>query len=504
VTTSDSQELSSTTGASKASAETGKLVARNTLYLTISQALTVPLSILVNVVAARYLGPEAFGLSYLAFTLCSFGFLIVSWGHEGMVPAAVARDHSQSGLMLGSSLAFRAVVSLPVYAAMAIGSHLFGYGAEMQWVLALTALHQLLTAFVAACKDTIRGLERTDIPAYAHVGQQLLVAAIVIPVLMLGGKLRASVGAQAVACAITLLPVWLALKPAGVNQLRFSWDAVKLLVRGGTPFMVSALVINLQPMIDAMFLSKLSSTEVIGWYAVARRLVGVLIFPASALVGALYPTLCRLFVTDRKLFGETTSASLRNVSLVVVPVTLACFLYADFAVAVFSKEAYGPTADDLRVLSLFIGLVYFSMPLGTCVLAAEKQRAWSIVQSVCLVGSVILDPILIPRLQKHFGNGGLGVCLSSTISEVAVVVCGIVLTPKGVFDRKFFRVFLLCWCSGAALVIVARLTSSITPWIGAPLALVAYVVALLLTGAIDKEQVEGLRNGVLRRFSRAR
>jgi O-antigen/teichoic acid export membrane protein len=257
-------------------------------------------------------------------------------------------------------------------------------------------------------------------------------------------------------------------------------------------------------MLDALFLSKLSSSEVIGWYAVARRLVGVLIFPATALIGALYPTLCRLFATDRKSFIETTSASLRNISLVVVPVTLGCALYADFAVALFNKQAYGPTADDLRVLSLFIGLVYFTMPLGTCVLAAEKQRAWSVVQSICLVGSVVLDPILIPMMQRRFGNGSLGVCLSSTLSEVAVVICGVALSPKGVFDRKFFRVFLLSLFAGAVLALVARLTSSITPWIGGPLALLAYAGALLLTGGVDKQQLESLGGGVFRKFSRAR
>jgi O-antigen/teichoic acid export membrane protein len=504
VTSSGSDELAAKAASAIASAETGKLVARNTLILTVSQALTVPLSILTNVVVARYLGPNAFGLSYLAFTVCAFGFLIVSWGHDGVLPAVVARNHSQSGLMLGSSVAFRAALVIPVYAVMAVGCHLFGYHSDLQLILALTTLHQLLTAFVAAGKDTVRGLERMRVPAYAHVGQQLLVAAFVIPVVMLGGQLPAAVLAQGAACAVILVYVCLALRPAGVNKLSVSWSATRTLFYGGTPFVVSGLVMSLQPMIDAMFLSKLTSADVIGWYAVARRLVGVLLFPASALIGALYPTLCRLFESDRPLFAETTSAALRNVSLVVVPVMLGCALYADVAIAMFNRQAFGPTADDLRILSVFIALVYFSMPLGTCVLAAQKQRAWSVVQSLCLVGSVALDPLLVPWFQRRFGNGGLGVCLSSTLSEVAVVICGIVLTPRGVFDRKFFRVFLLSLVAGAALVAVSRLLVSFSPYIGGPLALMAYIATLWFTGAIEKDKIEALRQAVMRRFARAR
>jgi len=499
---SDELAVSVAPAVTLAHAETGKLVARNTLYLTVSQALTVPLSILTNVVVARYLGPDAFGLSYLAYTLCAFGFLIVSWGHDGVLPAVVARDHSQSGLMLGSSLAFRSALTVPVYAAMAIGSYLFGYGRDLQWILGLTTLHQLFTAYAAGGKDTIRGLERMRVPAYAHVGQQLLVAAFVIPIVMLGGQLRAAVAAQGAACAVILIYVWRGLGPAGVNKLRVSWAATKVLFRGGTPFVVSGLVMSLQPMIDAMYLSKLTSPEVIGWYAVSRRLVGVLLFPASALIGALYPTLCRLWASDRPLFAQTSSGSLRSVSLVVVPVMLGTALYADVAIAMFNRQAFGPTADDLRVLSVFIALVYFSMPLGSCVLAADRQRAWSIVQSLCLVTSLVLDPLLVPYFQRRYGNGGLGVCLASVLSEFTVVICGILLSPRGVFDRKFARVFLLSLAAGAVLVFVARLTSSISPFIGGPLALIAYVLTLLLTGGIEKETVEKLRGAVQRRLGR--
>jgi len=483
-------------------AETGKLVARNTLYLTISQALTVPLSILTNVVVARYLGPDAFGLSYIAYTWCSFGFLAVNWGHDGVLPAVVARDHAQSGLMLGSSLAFRSALVIPVYVVMAIGSYLWGYGSALQWILALTTAHQLFTAYAAGGKDTIRGLEQMRVPAYAHVGQQLLVAAFVIPVVMLGGQLRAAVAAQGAACAVILIYVWRGLKPAGVNKLRTSWEATKVLFKGGTPFVVAGLIMNLQPMLDTLFLSRYTSTEVIGWYAVSRRLVGVLLFPASALIGALYPTLCRLWSDDRAVFARTTSGSLRSVSLVVVPVMLGTALYADVAIALFNRQAFGPTADDLRILSVFIALVYFSMPLGTCVLAAGKQRAWSVVQTVCLGAGVALDWLLVPYFQKRYENGGLGVCIASVVSELTVVICGIVLAPRGVFDRKFVRVFLLSILAGAALVGVARLTAAISPFIAGPLALGAYLLTLWVTGGIEKELIDKLRGTLQRKFAR--
>ena len=117
---------------------------------------------------------------------------------------------------------------------------------------------------------------------------------------------------------------------------------------------------------------------------------------------------------------------------------------------------------------------------------------------------MVLDPILVPRFQERLGNGGLGVCVSSTLSEVAVVICGVLLSPRGIFDRKFFRVFLLSLAAGAVLVVVSRATSSFGPFVSGPLALLAYVVTLWITGAIEKEVIQAARRSVLRRFARVR
>src|SRR5258706_6187087 len=174
----------------------GRLVVRNTLYLTVSQALTVPLAVLMNAMLARYLGASDFGLLYLAGTLAGFGFLAVNWGHEGALPASVARDRSHSGALLGSSLAWRTGLSLVVYLVFALACYLLKYGPLFQWALGLTFVVNAFTSMIAACKDTIRGFERTDIPAITHVGQQILTAALVVPVLMLGGGMRSTLVAQ--------------------------------------------------------------------------------------------------------------------------------------------------------------------------------------------------------------------------------------------------------------------------------------------------------------------
>jgi O-antigen/teichoic acid export membrane protein len=490
--------------ATTAQGETRRLVARNTLYLTLSQAVTVPLAVLINALTARYLGAQAFGYIYLAGTFAAFGMLAVGWGHEGVLPAMVAQDHSSAGTLLGSSFAWRAGSSLVVYAVLAGLCHFLGYDTNMQWALGLSFLGAVLSCFVAGCKDTIRGFERADIPAYVHVGQQVLWAALVAPALLLGGRMRAVLSVAIVTLVIVLVWILSTLRSVGVGKLAVRRSALKSLFVGGTPFVFFSLAMALQPLIDAAYLSKLGTLEAVGWFAVARRLVGLLLFPASALIGALYPTLCRLWVDDREDFLRVTRGSLHSVALIVMPIALGCALYPDVGIAIFSKKAFGPAADDLRVLSLFLFLVYFTMPVGTCVLAAGKQRAWSIVQSLCVAVSLVLDPLITPWFQRRYGNGGLGPCFAAVVSELIVVGCGLWLMPRGVFDAKIRKTFFFALVSGLAMALAARLLKSVTPFVAGPIAVLAYVCALWATGEVNRSHFENIKGALVRRFSRGR
>jgi len=481
-----------------------RLVVKNTVYLTLSQAVTVPLAVLVNALTARYLGAESFGYIYLAGTFASFGVLAVSWGHEGVLPAMVAQDRSLAGVLLGSSFAWRAGTSVLVYAVLVLLCRLLGYGAAMQWALGLSFAGAVLTSVVSACKDTIRGFERADIPALTHVGQQLLWALLIVPAVLLGGRLRAVLIVAIVTLLIVFVAVLRTLKSVGVGKLSVQGSALRSLFVGGSPFVMFNLAMALQPIIDGVFLSKMGSVEAVGWYAVARKLIGLLVFPATALIGALYPTLCRLWTENQAEYKNVARGSLHSTALLVMPVALGCGLYPDVGIAIFSKQAYGPAADDLRILSVFLFLMYFTMPVGTVVLAAGKQRAWSIVQSLCIVVSLVLDPLLTPWFQANYRNGGLGPCVASVVSELLVVACGIALAPAGIFDAKLRRTLLFALLAGGAMALVAWLLRALNPFLAAPVTLLAYGAALWATGEIDRSQFDRVRGMVMRKLSRAR
>jgi len=136
-------------------------------------------------------------------------------------------------------------------------------------------------------------------------------------------------------------------------------------------------------------------------------------------------------------------------------------------------------------------------------MASGKQRAWSVVQSLCVVMSAALDPLLVPWFQRRTGNGGAGICVASVLSEGVVVACGVALAPPGVFDRKLVRMVFPALASGAVMAGVARVVEPLGSFVAAPVALLAYGTSLWFTGGLEKRHIDAVRGFVSRKFSRS-
>jgi O-antigen/teichoic acid export membrane protein len=481
-----------------------RLVLRNTALLLVAQAVVTPLSIAVNAITARVLGPSEFGTLFLAISFVTFGMLFVEWGQGNVLTARAAQNRAQAGELLGSSLLFRGVAALAVLGSLLLVARYLGHDARFSRIVALCALISLLGTLAAAGQDVIRGFERVDFAAGSYVAFQYFIAAISLPVLWLGGRLVQLLLAQAFCALVGVIAVLIALRPLGVPALAVRRGALRELIAEGTPFLAFSLALVLQPSLDALLLARWASPEAIGWHAAAKRLAGVLVAPAGAIVGGLYPTLCRLYPSDRVQYTATARAAFLTTTLFVVPIALCCALFPDVGVMIFSRHAFGPAEDNLRVLSLFVFLTYFSMPLGTCLVSAGLTRAWTAVQLACVAISAALSALLIPWFQAHGGNGGLGVCVSTVVAEVAVLSAALWLVPKGVIDGALGKRMALALLAGAAMALAARLLAPLTSFVAAPISLVVYAACLHFTGGVAPHEEQQILAYVRRRLGRAR
>jgi O-antigen/teichoic acid export membrane protein len=492
------------TGPAAEQATASRLVGRNVFALVLSQFVTTPVSMVVNAMLARSLGVTNFGAIYLATTVLTLAFLFVEWGGQGAIAAEVARDQSSAPRLFGTGLVLRLLLGGAMLLILPTFGAWMGYGPSVRLAIALCSFRFFFASVGNLCSAVVRGFEKVHWHAGAGVFGKLIDAALVVGALLLGGGLRAALTAQIMAAAITLaIQIYLVFR-LDIGRPLIDSSTLRVLVGGGVGFLVLDLVLQLQPALDATFLSKLAAPQALGWYSAAARIAGVLVFPASTLSIALYPTVARLWQDDRATYGTIVRLALRSITQIGVLAATGTAIFSKMIVSlVYGKDAFGPAAMDLSILAPYVLLVYTSIILGTTILAAGRQWQWAVAQSLGVLVAVTLDPILIPWSQQRYGNGSVGVCMSVVIAETAMVTAGLRLLPSGVLDRSLARTLGRCLVAASGMGAVGFLLQAI-PVLSIAATVATYLGLLWVQREVDPDLVIFLRSVVLSKLARGR
>lgn len=467
-------------------------VLRNALWLVGAQVLAAPLSVLVNAVIGRFLGPGDFGRLYLATTYASFALLFVEWGQFGTLTGKIAAQRDRAGELLGSAMVWRVGAAVVAAGAVMAACWLAGYERAFLLVMALSLGVASLGTVAGAGLDAVRGFERTDFGALCYLGQQVLQALVSVSILLLGLGLDGLLVGQIICALIGVCFVLYMLPRLQIPKLQVRGATVRELFRDGQVFLTFVIVVQLQPLVDGAMMAHFASSDSLGWYAASRKLIGILSFPAAAVGGALYPTLVRQIGTDRAQFRATVHQALRVLCLAVFPVCLGSALFPQLGVMIFNATTFAPAEDNVRVLALWLFLLYFTVPLSQCILASGRRAWWAGAQFGCVLISLLADPLLIRWFQLHGGNGGLGVCIANAGSEVLMLGAAVLLLPKGLLDGSVVRLLGRPAIAGGAMAAVALLLMPLNWPLAAALAVLAYIAVLLATGAFELREIRGL------------
>lgn len=476
-------------------------VKRNALHLVSGQVVMTALSMIATAVIGRRLGATDFGALYLCITTVTFAFLFVEWGQAGFLIQTIARMPSRVRELVGSAMTVRALMAPIVFAALMLFAWALGYDARVTRLLSLLVPAMLPLSCAMVCSLAFRGSERMDLDALANGTNAALAAVCSILAVLLFPRPEAVVVATGVS-GLFSLGFYLRLKRRlGQGAPRVTSEGVRMVLRGGLPFLAFALAIGAQPYIDAVLLSRLASTTAIGWYGAASRFLGTLIIPAGILGSSLYPTLARLHHSDFPAYQRLIRAALRPVIALAVLAGVGTYLFADVAISItFSRSKFSDAIPILQAFALFIALVYPSMTLGYAITSSGRQRALTIAKVASMIVATGLELVLIPYFQRHSGNGGIGAALSLGVAELVMLVSTVALAPRGTFDATIARHCARVVAAGLGAAAVGRAVMIGHPAVIRIPAFIATCVGLaFIFGVVSRDDVRLLRETVKNR-----
>ncbi len=482
---------------------TSRTIAKNAGVLLISQLLTWTLTTLMTIFLPRYLGPSGVGQFHLANSVWAIGIVVATFGMDTLLIKEVSRMPGRATEYFGTSLFLRLALYLLTAIALMAYALFAGYERQTLVVLVVVGVGNFFVLAVGAVEATLKGLERMEFISLGNIISKVILTAVTIAVLILGGGtvIVAAVGVPAAIINLTIQFFYLR-RIQGI-RLRPELGQASAMLKASFPYLIVYIFLVLYTQVDIVIISLLVNEAGVGWYGAADQLFGTLLFVPTVFITAVFPALSRLYASGSDSAGRLMSKTFDLMLMLGVPIGFGVLVIANnFVVLLFGPE-FAPSGPILAIMGIVLILTYQNILLGQFLISTDRQNRWTRVMAIATIATIPLDLILIPWCQQRFNNGALGGALAFVITEFGMMLVGLHYLPKGALTRQNAWQTMRIVLAGLIMVAAIWWLRDVVFIVPAALGATVYVMVILLLGVIkqeDKHLLAQVVKGIITRF----
>ena len=370
-------------------------------------------------IVARSLGPNDYGkLTYL-FTWAYIFFTLSSLGFSAVTTRELARAETNTPRLFKASLLVRvgsALVGVALLSVLASSPSLFGRVASLRsalvyaWIIPAYAIADQLGAYVIA-------FEKHKQFATINLIQWGGFFFFTVLAIAYSPNLSSLMSFQTLGLWVGLIVacVYLRAPLSSAWSERTDYGLTRILLKEAFPLAVTNLVILLYFRLGTLFLFRYAGAEQTGIFTSASQIVEASQLIPMAVVGAVFPSICRVADDSRKLalIFEQVSSTLLFIALFVATTGTVVSLTI---VRVLFGTSFSSGAPLLRLLIWTVVPTFLHYSFAYFLIAINEQRVIPISAVVGLVVSLVCNLVLVPRF------GALGAVYSAAATELAICV----------------------------------------------------------------------------------
>lgn len=362
---------------------------------------------------ARTLEPEAFG--YFSYAQ-SFAFYLLNFVDLGLSTYGIreiSKERAVLSRLVSEMVSFKIFIACVLFVVF-IPITFLSYHSN---ILRILIVESCLLLFVTALATewAFQGLEKMHMVFISFVTTNFLQFALIYGFVK-GPKDLAKAPLLYFLATLPIIIIFL-------NRLNFKLLIRSLDLKSIKVYLSSALIIwsisifaQVYNGLDIVILGLFRNIEEVGYFTVARRLVGGITFLLIFLANAVLPTLSRAYAKDTALFYRAIQKSLQMALVLTTLVFLPIIIFSKELISLTVGSEYLPARMPFNIMILGIILVLFNLPFSTGLIAAYFEKDVLKQTIVCACLSIGSNLILMPRY------GMLGASMSFLLTEALALV----------------------------------------------------------------------------------
>lgn len=432
---------------------------------------------------ARVLGPRDYGSVEYAVGLSGFCAMVIGFGLGPIGVRELAHSDDKLVSLTSNIPVARAVIVAISIPAMALAAWFSDQGEQAQRLVGIFALSLLASPWLL---DWL--LQARNMMGGAAIAQllRMVIFALGVAIFVKGGEDLLWVGWSELA-AVTLTAVyylWLQQTYITPIRLRFTWSEVGDLFRQGLGVGGGQTIGAVNVYAPLMLVANLADVEATAWFGASHRVVASLSTFSLLYHFNLYPVLAHKLAGPSEDLDRVVRASMKVVAWISIGGALALTLLRSVLVEAVYGDAFVGAATTFGILVWYLPATLLSGHARWLMIAANGQRYVFFAQLIGALTTVIVGVPLVTTFQAE------GAAIAMVAGSIAVWISAQLFALLRVrrADGTATTVLPALW---ALIVGIGASQLSLTPWLVATAAIVAYWGAAPL---LDRRLLADLRH----------
>lgn len=462
---------------------TARKIAKNTLFLLISQIISYALTFFYMIYIARYLGADGFGILSFALAFTGIFSIFADLGLNTLTVREIARDISSTNKYFSNVVAMKIILSVITFGLITVIINLLGYPQETIYVVYFVALSVILTAISGIFNSIFQAHEKMEYQSLGQVINSILMFAGVFIAIFYGFNVLGFAFIFFISSAISLTYIFIVyIWKFSLHKLEINWDFWKPTIKEALPFGLTGLSGMIYTYIDSVMLSLIQGNEVVGWYNAAYRLILALLYIPITINIAIFPSMSKFHISSHDSLKLITERYFKLMLIIGIPLGTAVTILADNIIILVFGYGYLQSIIALQILIWTTVFTFAAAAFVRLLEATNRQLIMTKISAITVIVNILLNLILIPEFSY------IGASISTVITEIILVASIIKISYKigfGISLKKVREILLKVLFSTLIMSLFMIYSKMLNLLILIPFAVLAYIVVLYLIKGID-------------------
>ena len=384
---------------------------KNTGWLMFGKAL----SLIVNLLIARYLGPILFGDLNFGLSLVAILAAVGALGLDTFIIREIIHEPAKRDEILGTSLWLRLITNallIPIAIVIYLISHNLSSnpGEPLTILIGLLALASFFKSF-----NVIDAYFQSQVQSKYVVQVQniclITISIIKVAIVTLNLPLIYIVFAYVFEGLFLAIGLIIVYQKRGLNIFRWTYnkERAKSLLLKSSPLILSAVMVSIYMKIDVVMLKSIGS-KAVGIYSSAQNLSEAWYFIPVAIVTSVFPALLNARKTDLQRYQKRLGNLYDLLVFISLPVALFISFFGSDIIHIIYRGKYDGAGPMLSI-HIWSGIFVFLGSASSQFLIAEGYTKISFYRTAAgAIVNIILNLWLIPKYA------GVGASIATLIA----------------------------------------------------------------------------------------